>query len=355
MADVEVSIVIPTYNRKQLLVDMLNALSKQTLSPDRFEVTVIVDGSNDGTWEALQSMDQPYRLRSIYQQNAGDKSKLLGSGVSIARNKGVEMSESDIIVFMDDDILPVPELLESHLKMHTENANAVVLGKMLPSDEDHIKKGWNYWEEEVFAKHYREMAAGKRPPNGWRLYSANFSVRRSTFLKVGKFDPHMGNVRGEDVELGLRLESSGAVFLHSPQAGAIHRGYRTFDSWKKTAFILGPRDIFLAREKGFDHIIQGVGSTWARRSPIYKAAVRAYVRSGLVRKLSTAMLKNLSGALSFFKARSLAHKGYSIIFRFEYWRGVMSEMGGIEGLDSFSKSADRNASAYVFGSGSSQS
>ena len=88
MSQIEVSVVIPTYNRKQILKDMLESLCQQTMPADRFEVIVVVDGSTDGTWEMLQEIDTPYGLTSLYQENAGLGSSVFSSGVSVARNKG---------------------------------------------------------------------------------------------------------------------------------------------------------------------------------------------------------------------------------------------------------------------------
>lgn len=348
MARKTVSVVIPTYNRIGLLRDMLEALSRQTLPADLFEVVVVVDGSTDGTWEMLQELRTPYNLRSIYQDNAGDNTNLFSSGVSVARNNGAQAGQGDVIVFMDDDLLPEPSLLESRRNIHLEDSNALVLGMFLPSDEDHVKKGWHYWEERVLAKHYQDMVSGKRPPNGWRLYSGNFSVGRANFLDAGGFDVRMGNVRGEDVELGLRLEARGLRFYHSPGAGAVHRGYRTFGSWRNSAYILGPRDIFLAKEKNFQHVLEGVGASYNRRSWLFRKALHTFVENRAVREAMVDGLKRVSGVLGFFKARKLASYGYSVIFKFEYWRGAIDEMGGTRAFETFANQVSQDVRTYEF-------
>jgi len=71
MSAVELSVVIPTHNRRELVREMLIALSRQFLSSEKFEVVVVVDGSSDGTREMLKDLDTPYSLRVFHQTQAG--------------------------------------------------------------------------------------------------------------------------------------------------------------------------------------------------------------------------------------------------------------------------------------------
>ena len=180
MGTIEVSVVIPTYNRKDTLRDMLEALSRQTLAREKFEVIVVVDGSTDGTWEMLQEIATPYALKPHYQENAALASAVFSSGVSVARNRGAGIARGQVLLFLDDDLLPLPELLEAHAGFHRRDPTAVVLGRLLPSDETAKKRGWNRWEERVLQNHYKLMTKGDRPPAGWRLYSATFQWAASS-------------------------------------------------------------------------------------------------------------------------------------------------------------------------------
>ena len=135
MGYIEVSVVIPTYNRRDVLRDMLMSLARQTLPCERYEVVVVVDGSTDGTWEMLQELETPYQLSSHYQTNAGLGSEVFSSGVSVARNRGARLAQGQVVLFMDDDLDALPELLEEHARVHRTVLNAVVLGCLLPSDE----------------------------------------------------------------------------------------------------------------------------------------------------------------------------------------------------------------------------
>jgi glycosyltransferase involved in cell wall biosynthesis len=101
------SVVTPTYNRKDSLRRTLEGLSKQTYAFDGFEVIAVSDGSTDGTDEMLRQFAQsaPFRLGVICQPNGGP---------SKARNRGIQEAQHDVIVFIDDDVEPAPEFLSRH-------------------------------------------------------------------------------------------------------------------------------------------------------------------------------------------------------------------------------------------------
>ena len=323
----EVSLVIPTHNRREMLRELLTSLAYQTLAPDEFEVIVVVDGSTDGTQEMLEELETPYRLKSVYQESVRKESSVFSSGVAFARNRGGSLAQGRVLVFLDDDTLPEASLLEEHLSVHREDDEAVVLGRLLPTPTRAGKKGWTIWEEHKLATHYRLMARGDRPPDGWRLYSANFSVGRRQFWDADGFDGSLGHVRGEDVELGLRLQRAGRRFYFRPAAAAVHRGFRTFTSWSNSAHFLGRGELNLARSGWEPEIMPRVFGRYVR-----SRGARLLGRLFLGRKaLATAFIYECRAAcaiLTHLRRDSLAHYGYSMIFRLRYWQGVADELGG---------------------------
>ena len=95
-----VSVVIPTYNRKQVLAKTLEALDGQTLDAGLFEVIVVDDGSSDGTGELVESFQGGFDLRCERCQNGG---------LAAARNRGLALATHDVVVFLDDDVVPERE------------------------------------------------------------------------------------------------------------------------------------------------------------------------------------------------------------------------------------------------------
>src|SRR2546422_431865 len=112
-----ISIVIPTYNRLDRLKRVLAALEYQTYAHAYFEVIVVSDGATDGTNEYLSTVETPLNLATVIQPN---------KGVAAARNRGVERASGDIVLFLDDDVIPVPQLLAEHLHIHRSSDGEVV-------------------------------------------------------------------------------------------------------------------------------------------------------------------------------------------------------------------------------------
>src|SRR5579862_6274653 len=115
-----ISVVVPTYNRRARLERVLAGLDRQTLPFDRFEVVIVDDGSTDDTKAWLERHSQrAYHVTVATQQNGGP---------ARARNRGVADAQGELILFLDDDVEPTPELLAEHLKLHDAEPNLVVMG-----------------------------------------------------------------------------------------------------------------------------------------------------------------------------------------------------------------------------------
>src|SRR6185436_8232798 len=93
----DVSVVIPTFNRRRQLEATLEGLAAQTDLPVAVEVIVVSDGSTDGTDEWLRSGATPLPVVACYQPN---------SGPAAARNHGIATAEGRLVVFLDDDVVP---------------------------------------------------------------------------------------------------------------------------------------------------------------------------------------------------------------------------------------------------------
>ena len=87
----KLGVIIPTFNSASVLALTLEALSRQVLCPEVYEVTVVDDGSTDDTAKVIERMVLPYSLHYIYQSNAG---------AAAARNRGARTSSGDILIFL---------------------------------------------------------------------------------------------------------------------------------------------------------------------------------------------------------------------------------------------------------------
>jgi GT2 family glycosyltransferase len=204
------SVTIATYNRREELPQVLGSLARQDYPPDRFEVILVVDGSRDRSAEVARSLELPYRLRVLEQENRG---------TAVARNRGVREAEAPIVVFLDDDIRPEPQFLAVHARAHHAGDDRIALGYCPPATQaDTI---WavtlrNWWED-----HYRLKA---QPEYQWTFVDCsegNASLKRELFLSLGGYDESFPKNRA-DWDLGVRLLEAGVRFSFHWDAKAWH-------------------------------------------------------------------------------------------------------------------------------------
>jgi len=113
----DISVVIPTHDQKERLRLVLCGLKQQTLATDRFEILVVDDGCTDGTREMLGGIDLP---------NLGVLAQTPRQGRNQARNRGIRAAEGELIVFLDGDALPAPDLLERYWATYQQHGDRIV-------------------------------------------------------------------------------------------------------------------------------------------------------------------------------------------------------------------------------------
>jgi GT2 family glycosyltransferase len=309
------SIVVPSYNRCSSLERLLAALDRQTTASSDFEVVVVDDGSTDGTFDRLQRLRTAYPLRVFQQSNAGP---------AAARNRGVHEARADVILFLDDDVVPIEDLVAQHLEQHAQRPDAVVIGPMVPPP-DWPRAAWVRWEEEMLDVQYRAMLAGEFACTPRQFYTANASLSRARFLAAGGFDP--GFKRAEDVELAYRLRDEGASFVFMFSAVVYHYASRTFAAWSRTPYQYGRYDVLMHQQKGHEALACAV-EEFHSRHVLTRALARACVGHRWLVQLAVATLRGTAVVADRVGAGGAARLALGGIFNVLYWQGVSDEMGG---------------------------
>ena len=205
-----VSVVIPTWNRKDTLAHVLPKLANQTLAADRYEILVCDSGSTDGTQEMVRSLALPH-IRLVNNTR--------GNSRSGARNSGILAAQGELILFTDADILPDENLLQQHVDMHAKHGNAAVVG--LEVQVDHLAE-----YEAVRMNPYdfgRHMHGRTEKQMSWLFFlTGNASADRKALMEIGLFDENFSAYGHEDLELGYRLRKSGRRIFYHPQAVNYH-------------------------------------------------------------------------------------------------------------------------------------
>lgn len=229
------SVVVPTYNRRDELRFVLDGLARQDYPHSRFEVVVLVDGSSDGTAEMARSLELPYSLRVVEQPNRG---------LAAARNNGVRHARHDVVVSLDDDIRPVTSFVRAHATAQRDGgADHVALGYCPPAVGDgfwgKILRAW--WED-----HYRVKAQPDHPWTFTDFADGNASMRRELFLAAGGYDEAFDGKNRQDWDLGHRLLKHGARFGFRAEAKAWHHYRPVFRGAVSNQRECGRLDVLLA-------------------------------------------------------------------------------------------------------------
>jgi glycosyltransferase involved in cell wall biosynthesis len=197
----EVSVVLPTYNRRDRLLGCLRRLAAQTLAPDRFEVVVISDGSSDGTAAAARAAADglPFPLTVIEAPHGGPGS---------ARNHGIARARAPVIAFVDDDVEVDPSWLAAGLAPFADPDLGGVEGRteaVLGDDSLYTGNVSN--------------------PDGGIYPTCNIFYRKSALEEAGGFDLAFQRAR-EDSDLAFRILARGHRIAFEPRALARHRSHR---------------------------------------------------------------------------------------------------------------------------------
>jgi GT2 family glycosyltransferase len=312
----ELSVVLPTFNRLSQLKRVLAALERQTFPADRFEVVVVADGCTDGTNEYLRSLRTPFELVLSSQDN---------QGVAMARNRGVAHARADLILFLDDDVVPVPEWIAEHMQVLRQDDQVVVLGPMLPPPDVKLAP-WVRWEERMLEKQYQDMIEGRWQPTARQFYTGNTSLAKRHIVAAGGFDPRFH--RAEDVELAYRLKDLGLRFVFNPKAVGYHYAERSFESWLKIPYAYGRYDVVITRAKGQDWLLPTVLREFRGRSPLIRALTRLCLDRPRLSRVTITLLKQAVLLGDRLGVEALPRYACSGIFNLRHYQGIADELGG---------------------------
>ncbi len=231
-ADLKLSVVMATYGRAQTLQTTLRHLATQTLDPSCYELIVVDDESPDDTGEVVAEWAArvPFRLRYLRHANRGP---------GYTQNRGLDVAEGRVVLFMADDIFMQPGALAAHLAVHEANPaqEVAVLGRV---EQDDIPGGGLFlrkWDAFGF-RHFEGLA--ELPY--YRFWACNVSAKRDFLQAHGGFREHKGRAgyaAHEDTELGYRLSTAGLKLLYAPDALGLHHHIVAFGPACKRRFMQG--------------------------------------------------------------------------------------------------------------------
>jgi GT2 family glycosyltransferase len=213
-SDPEVSVVIPHLNDEGRLALCLRALAAQTLGPERFEVLVIDNGSQEPPAALVAGFPG---MRLVAEPTPGP---------GPARNRGVALARAPVVAFTDSDCIPDPGWLATILARFADDPGSVVLGGTVrvfaeapdrPNVAEAFDLIYGFRQELTIARH--DFSA-----------TANLAVRREVFAAVGGF---AGLAVSEDMEWGRRAKLAGFPTRFVPQAVVEHPARRSMSDLRR--------------------------------------------------------------------------------------------------------------------------
>ncbi|MFA7278137.1 MAG: glycosyltransferase family 2 protein [Candidatus Gracilibacteria bacterium] len=245
-----ISIVIPTYNRADVLKECLECLSRQTCAATDFEVVVVNDGGTDATADVVNSFITQGKISVRYFEKNNE-------GQGIARNVGVKEAKGEIIAFIGDDIFVKEDFVQRHLDMHKQHPeeNAGVLGFIDWDPRTPDMPLYRFMTNGSiilgrFGGHQfaYEKLDGKTEASYDFFYTSNISLKKSLLEKF-PFDESFLKYGWEDIELGYRLaKEAGFQLFYDRQIFAYHYHLMDEEGLKKRMFAIGKAAVLFDRK-----------------------------------------------------------------------------------------------------------
>lgn len=205
----EISVIIPAFNREKTIGAVLDSIFESTLQP--YEVFVIDDKSDD--WTAEIAKKYPVEVISLPKNH----------GPAVARNIGAQRATGDLLVFIDSDVLIKPDSLQRiHDSIHCVFGN--------PEFDNGSKS--------IFGRHFNWRTCfnfSRLPPYNDIVWGSIFGIKSSAFDEVGGFSRDKNFIGVEDNELGYRLRKRRVIF-HDKDLLVTHLKEMTFWELLKNDF-----------------------------------------------------------------------------------------------------------------------
>jgi glycosyltransferase involved in cell wall biosynthesis len=215
---VEISVIVPTLNRCEILAGALDSVCIQSFPSDQYEIIAADNGSSDGTRELVERLNQVHRrrIRYLYEDQLG---------LHHARHAGARLARGEILVFTDDDATVDPGWLQAYGTAFAEHPEMVAAGGPVRPVWEVPPPEWllDYIGD---AKTFSPLSL-MEPYDGFRLdtkgffFGVNMAIRRDMLFAVGGFNPELiGGFTVGDGESGLnrKLQERGCLIGYVPGA-----------------------------------------------------------------------------------------------------------------------------------------
>lgn len=204
------SVIVPSFRGACRLPALFDSLAAQQAGTPSFEVIVVIDGVDDGSVGLVESEDR-FDVRSIvFPENRGRVAAL---------NAGFRAARGDVLIRCDDDLVLGSDHVHTHVAAHAGGECGVIgLYRNVFTPTRYA---------EVYGAHtqerFRSVAMQSTPDRAWRYWAGYCSISRSTWQKVGEYDPEYRLYGWEDIDYGYRVFKAGIPVRIVPELDVEHR------------------------------------------------------------------------------------------------------------------------------------
>jgi glycosyltransferase involved in cell wall biosynthesis len=309
-------VVIPTKNRAEPLRRCLRSLATQ--SAQDFGI-IIVDDHSDEPIEAM--------VAELAAEVSFDVDPVVirlpeSSGPAAARNVGVDASDAEFVIFIDDDVVADRHLIEVHLSEVIPGRGSerpiVTRGPFVePAEWDPTP--WNLWEAQMATRGTNALVRGDYVMTWRQFHTGNNCMPVELFKRLGGFDE--GFRRAEDDELGMRLEEAGCEFRFVPAALAYHYADRSLEAWLAIPRGYGHYAVVMDRRFPQEGFLADRKAELARSHPLMRA-VRTAARGPRRTKAAVSLAVNLGQLAYRARLTKVAMAGFSLAYDLSYSEAI---------------------------------
>ncbi|MCZ6594516.1 MAG: glycosyltransferase family 2 protein [Bacteroidetes bacterium] len=269
---IPISIIICTYNRASYLKLTLKSLTAQTLDKQDYEIVVIDDGSSDNTREIVGEFSNRLPIKYFYQENAG---------LASSKNHGIYAAQGRILLFLDDDDIATPTLLEEHLKTHYQYPDDfyAVLNYTTWSPNLNVTPLMHFITEVgcfLFSYPYIKHGNILDYTNFW---GGRSSCKRSFLINHGVFN-QIFRFGCEDIELGYRLSKHDLKVVYNAKAISMMIRPITFDDFCKRLIKQGRSQYVFSQLSNDPEVdryteVPEIEEKWLEMETLYEARIHS--------------------------------------------------------------------------------
>lgn len=233
--EIFISVIIPTFNRIDVLKLCLNSILTQSVSSQNYEVIIVDDCSKDNTEEVCNRYVSEYH-NVVYIRNQ------FNQGSATTRNNGIKISKGELLIFLDNDLIVNNDYIEQHIKIHRSyNFEKIAIVSNITYEPEFLKQS-------NFGQYIQSRAIGYRSQRNMKGVDINdlagnffagggSSCQKKYVIQNGMFNQTLKKYGLEDELFGYHFKKNGGKIIYQNDAKIIHYDKKISPRYWKVKYV----------------------------------------------------------------------------------------------------------------------